>query len=158
DRLRPLRSADALPQRGAVVKIVRNNRAVLSRGLNSFDEHPGCGIAQRREDTSRMEPARADFAENVFPIEIARLELAGGSVAAVRNAHRAPHAEPALREIQSVAHRAPDAVIRDPLNELGVHAALQNQILEQAAYFVLGKGSAQRGLEAEATPQAAGYV
>ena len=70
----------------------------------SIDEL-GRGVAQRGEDAAGVQPARAELAEDVVPVEIARLELAGGGVAAVRNADRAAHAEAALGEVQAVAHR-----------------------------------------------------
>jgi hypothetical protein len=54
-------------------------------------------------------------------------------VAAIRTAHRAAHAESALREIQSVAHRPADAVVIHPANEFLIDAALVDQVLQQPA-------------------------
>ena len=72
----------------------------------------GVRVAQRGENAAGVQPARADLAENVVPVEIAGLELAGGGIAAVGNAHRAAHAEAALGEIQAVADGAAHAVKR----------------------------------------------
>ena len=75
-----------------------------------------CGVVSL--SAAKMPPVcsqrDAEFAEDVVPVEIAGLELAGGGVAAVGNAHRAAHAEAALGEIQAVARDAPDAVERAP--------------------------------------------
>ena len=79
-------------------------------------------------------------------------------VAAVRNAHRAAHAEAALGEIEAVAHRPADAVVGHPLDELGRHAALQDEILEQPADVVVRKRGADGGAQAEAAAQTAGDV
>ena len=72
--------------------------------LDRLDDELRRGVAQRGEDAAGVEPAHAELAEDVVPVEIAGLELAGGGVAAVGNAHRAAHAEAALGEIQAVAH------------------------------------------------------
>ena len=80
--------------------------------LDGLDDELRRGVAQRGEDAAGVQPAHAELAEDVVPIEIARLELAGGGVAAIGNAHRAAHAEAALGEIQAVAHRAAHAVER----------------------------------------------
>ncbi len=42
-------------------------------------------------------------------------------------------AEAALREVQAVAHRPPDAVVRHPAHERLVHAALADEVLDQPA-------------------------
>ena len=82
-------------------------------------------------------------------------ELAGRGVAAIRNAHRAAHAEAALGEVESVAHGPADAVEWTPLDERSVHAALQNKIFDQPAHVIVGKRSADRRLQAEAAAQSA---
>ena len=104
----------------------------------------GVRVAQRRENAAGVQPAHADLAEDVVPIEITGFELAGGGIATVRNAHRAAHAETALGEIQPVADRAAHAVERHPLDEVRVHAALQNEILQQPADVVVGERGGTR--------------
>ena len=54
---------------------------------------------QRGEDAAGVEPARAEFSEDVFPVDVAGLELRGGGVAAVRVADGAADAKAALGEI-----------------------------------------------------------
>ena len=102
-----------------------------------------------------MQPARAGLAEEGVPVEIAGLELAGGGIAAIGNAHRAANAVTALGEVQPVAHRAAHAVKRQPFDEFRVHTALQNKILDEPADVVVGERRADGGLEAEAASQAA---
>src|SRR5438477_11579393 len=96
-----------------------------------------------------MNPTHAEIAEYVVPIEIARLELAGGGVAAVGYPHGAAHAKTAFGEIEAVANEAANAVKGHPLDKLGFDAALQNEILDQPTDVVVGKGGGNRGLEAE---------
>jgi hypothetical protein len=50
-----------------------------------------------------------------------------------------------------VAH----AVKGNPLDEFGVHAALQQEIFQQATDLVVGEGRGHRGLQAESPAQAA---
>ena len=158
DLLRALLAADALPERRTVVQVVGDDDAVLPGGLHGFDHELGRRVAQRGENAARVQPARAKFAEDVVPIEVARLELAGGAVAAVGNAHRAPHPEAALGEIQAVAHRPPHAVVWHPLDELGGDTALEDEVLEQPADVVVRERGADGGPQAEAAPQAAGDI
>ena len=142
----------------AVVQVVGNDDAVLAGFLDGFDDQERGGVAEGGEDAAGVQPARAEFAEDVVPVEIAGLELAGGGMAAVGNADRAANAEAALGEVQAVADGAAHAVEGRPFDEFGVHAALQNEILEQTADFVVGKGGGDGGLQPEAAAQAAGDV
>ena len=86
------------------------------------------------------------------------LHLAGGGEAAVGGAFRAADAEAALGEIEAVADVAADAVEGLPLDEAGIDAALQDEVLDQAADIVLGKSGDHRGALAEAAAEAAGDV
>src|SRR5207302_8464610 len=70
----------------------------------------------------------------------------------------AAHAEAALGEVQAVAHHAAHAVERDPPDEPGINAALQNEILDQPAHVVVGKGGGDGGFHAEAAAQSSGDV
>ena len=126
--------------------------------VDGLDDELRRGVAEGGEDAAGVQPPDADLAEDVVPVEIAGFELAGGGVAAVGNADGAAHAEAPLGEIQAVAHRAADAVERRPFDEFGVHAALENKILEQAADVVVREGGGDRGLAAEAAAQAAGDI
>ena len=79
-------------------------------------------------------------------------------MAAVGDADRAADAEAALGEVQAVADRAADAVVRHPADERGVDAALQDEVLDEPADLVVGERGDDGGAQAEAAAQAAGDV
>jgi hypothetical protein len=134
-----LQATDGLPKRRAVVEIVADDGAVFVGGLHGLDGQFGGGGGERGEDAARVEPAHAEFAEDVLPVDVARLELRGGRVATVRIADSAANAEAALGEVQAVAHGAADAVIGTPLDEVGGDAALHDEILDEMADLVVHK-------------------
>ena len=111
------------------------------------------------ESAAKMPPVcsqRTPFtAEEVVPVELARLELLSGGVPAVGHAQGAADAEAAFGEVQAVAHGAADAVVRYPAYERGVDAALEHEVLEQPADVVLDERGDDRGAHAEAPSQAA---
>ena len=153
-----LEAADGLPEGRAVVQVVGDDGAVLLRGLDGLDGGLRGGLGEGREDAARVEPADAQLAEEVLPVEVAGLDLRGRGVAAVRDADGAADAEAALGEVEAVADRAADAVVLAPLDEVGVHAALHHEVLEQAADLVVDERRADGGAQAEALAQAAGDV
>src|SRR5207249_1146727 len=61
----------------------------------------------------------------------------------------------ALGEIETVARAAADAVVRDPMQPRQIDAALQHQILDEAADWVVDERRDNRGAQVEAAPQAA---
>ena len=149
---------DALPEAGAVVEVVGNDRAVLLGRLHRLDRQGGGGRRQRCEDAARVKPPHPERAEKMLPVDIARLHLAGRRVAPVRHAHRATDAEAAFGEIEAVTNRAADAVIRLPLDEVGADASLHDEVFDEMPHLVVNKGGHHGGLQAEALPQAAGHV
>ena len=118
----------------------------------------GVGLAQRAEDAAGMQPARALLAEDLVPVDLARLQLAHRRVTAVAATQRRAYAKPALRKVQPVAHRAPDAVVLHPLHVRLVHAALQHQVFDQPAHGIIGQRGHHRRLQSEAPPQPARHV
>src|SRR5579859_6694550 len=102
-----------------------------------------------------MKPAHAEFTKNLFPIEIAGLELAGGGVSAIWHANRAANAETALRKIQSITYGAPDAVIGFPENEVGGDPALHDEIFDEVADFIVHERRAHRRLQPKTFAQSA---
>ena len=80
------------------------------------------------------------------------------SVAPVGAAYRSPHSKTAFGKVETIAHRAADAVVRHPANQRSIHAALQDQILHQPADWVIGKRGDDRGAHAEAAAQPARHV
>src|ERR1035437_2804005 len=133
DLLRLLQAADGFPERRAVVEIVTDDRAVLVGGLDGLDGELRGGGGERREDAAGVEPADAEFAEDVVPIEVAGLELRGGGIAAIGVADGAADAEAALGEVEPVADGAADAVVLAPLDEVGGDAALHDEVLDEGA-------------------------
>src|SRR5690606_26584349 len=155
DLLCLLEAADALPERRPVVEIVGHDRAVLVGGLDRLDRERGRRLGQRREDAASVEPACTEFAEDVIPVEITGLQLRRGRVAAVRNANCTTDAETAFGEVEAIADRAADAIILAPLDEVGCDAALHDEVLDEVSDFVVDKGGADGGLQAEALAEAA---
>src|SRR5271154_5307718 len=91
----------------------------------------------------------------MIPIKIAGLELRRCRIATIRHADRAADAEAAFGEIQTVAHAAADAVVFAPLDEVRVHAALHDEILDEMADLVVHERGADGGFVAETFAQAA---
>ena len=69
---------------------------------------------ERTENTAGVQPARAFFTENLVPIDLPRFEMRNSSVPAVVRTGSRTHAEAPFREIQPVARRTPDAIVRHP--------------------------------------------
>ncbi len=86
------------------------------------------------------------------------LNLADGGVAAVGAANGGAHAVAALSKVEAVAHGAAHAVVRNPSDERSIDAALQNEVLDQAADGIVGERSGDGGAQAETAAQAAGHV
>ena len=105
-----------------------------------------------------MEPAAAELAEDHVEVDVAGFELGDRRVAAVGAAHRAADAVAAFREVQTVADLTPHAVVRDPLDEGDVHAALQHEILDEAADRIVRERRDRARPEAEAAAESARHV
>jgi hypothetical protein len=120
--------------------------------------HVARRLRECREDATGVKPAHTETTEDVLPVDVARPELGRGTVPAIRAADRAANAEAPLREVQPVAHGATDAVGWHPLDQRGVDASLENQVLQQEAHLVADAGSDHRRPLAEAPPQTAGHV
>ena len=152
-------AADGFPEGVAVVEVVGDGRAVLAGGVHGFCGDVGGGGGERGEDAAGVEPARAVLgAEDRVPVEVAGFDLADGGVAAVGAAGGGAQAEAALGEVEAVAHGAANAVVRDPSEQGGVDAALQDEVFDEAADGVVGEGGGDGGAQAEAAAEAAGDV
>src|ERR1035437_6682169 len=79
-------------------------------------------------------------------------------MAAVGDPDRSAYPEAAFGEVQAVAYRGPDAVVGDPLDERGVQAAGEDEVLDQAPDLVVRQRRDDRGAQAERPAQAAGDV
>ena len=92
------------------------------------------------------------------PVEVAGLDLADGGVAAVGAAGGRAHAEAALGKVEAVADGAAHAVVGNPFEQGSIHAALQDEVFDQAADGVVGQRGGDGGAQAEAAAQSAGHV
>jgi hypothetical protein len=147
--------AEVLPQAGAVVEVVGDDRAVLFGGDHGLLDHVRRGFGEAGVDSARVEPARAIAAEDPLPVDVAALQLRNRRVPAVGGARRAARAEAALREVEAVAHAAAEAVVGPPQHVADVDAALQDEVLDQAADVVVGECRHDGGALAEAAAQPA---
>ena len=151
-------ATDGFPERGTVVEVVGDDRAVFPGGFAGFDGHFGGGFGEGREDAAGVEPAGTSRAEDVVPVDVARLHPGSGGVAAVGDALGAANAEAAFGEVESVAHGAADAVVRGPVEKGGVDAALEDEVFDETADFVVGEGRDDCRAHAEAATQPASDV
>ncbi len=105
-----------------------------------------------------MQPSYAQLAKDIVKIKILGRGLGDGGVGAVRAADGAADAEAALGKVDAVAADPADAVGLFPVDEVGVHAPLLDEVLHQPADLVVGKGGDHGGVHAEALVQAADDV
>src|SRR2546425_8789584 len=82
DCLRAFLTANALPKGGTIIEVIGNYGPVLLCFLDAFNHQRRRGVTERGEDTAGVKPTHSQPAEDVVPIEVARLELARGGVAA----------------------------------------------------------------------------
>jgi hypothetical protein len=88
-------AAENLPELGAEVEVEADDGPGGLGGLHAFDDDLGRRRRQRREDAAGVEPAHA-AREDLFPIEVAGLELSGCFIGAVIEHDRPTHAEAAV--------------------------------------------------------------
>src|SRR5205823_6455353 len=105
---------DAFPQRLAVVQVIRNDCSVLLRDLDCLARNRESAFRERTKDSSGVKPARAFFAEDLFPIDVARLQLRHRRMSSIRTTNSAAHAKSTFGEIQSIADCPSDAIVRNP--------------------------------------------
>ena len=153
-----LLAADALPQGGAVVQVIGNDRAVLAGGLDGFQHHVARRFGKSRINAAGMEPAHAVPAEQGVPVHVAGLHLAGGAQSAVGTAHGGAHAIAAFREIQAHAAVAADAVKGGPFHVIQVQSALKHAVLQKPPYGIVADGGDDGAPHPETAPQPAGHV
>jgi hypothetical protein len=110
------------------------------------------------EDAAGVKPANAERPEEMLPVHVARLQLAGGRVAAVRHADGPPNPEAPFGEVEAVADGPTDAVVGPPLDEIGADAPLHDEVFHEMAHLVVHERRHHRRLQAEAFSQPAGHV
>ena len=118
-------------------------------------DHEGRARRDRGVDPARVQPAGTSAGEELGPVDVAWLQRSGRGVPPVGDPDGPAHPEPALREVETVAHGLTGAVEGQPRDERGVDAALQDEILEQAADLVVDERGHDRRAQPEAATQAA---
>src|SRR5215212_5575774 len=112
------------------------------------------GLRQGAEDSARVKPTRPFDTEYLFPVDVARPQLRNRGVTSIGTTRSRAHAKTAFSEVETIANRPSNPVELHPLDVRLVHAALINQILDQAADCVLSERSDDRSVHPEATLQA----
>src|SRR5437868_2164541 len=102
-----------------------------------------------------MEPAASFFCEDQVPIDLARLQLRYRRMSAVRAAYSCAQTESTFSEIQTVADRAPDSIMSNPLDVGLIHSTLIDKILYEASDGIVSECGHNGSTEAEASFQAA---
>src|SRR5215207_638809 len=97
-----------------------------------------------------MKPARAFRAEDLLPVDVARSQLRDGSVTTIGATGSRTHAKAAFGEIQTIANCASDTIKLHPLQVRLVHAALVDQVLDQAAHRIVSERRHDRRVHSEA--------
>ena len=67
--------SNGLPERGTVIEVVRDDRAVAARRQHGFFGHEGSRFGEGRKNTARVEPADTLGAEEAFPVHVSGAEL-----------------------------------------------------------------------------------
>src|SRR5260221_13493681 len=155
---RLIQSPTRLPKRWPVIQVVRNNDSMPSRRSHRLENKLLRAFAQCCEDATSMKPARAVLSENVIPVKSSRSKLARRRIPAIGNSHRATRSKAAFGKVQTVSHLAANAVKIDPPDEFRINAPLQYEILKQTSDIIVGKRSADRGSESEASAQSSRHV
>ncbi len=105
-----------------------------------------------------MEPTNAEGAEDVLKVEVLDGKLARGGVAAVGGAFGGTDSEATFGEVEAVAGGDAETVEVSPFDELGINSALEDEVLEEAADFVVDESGKDGGALAEAAAEATGDV
>ena len=99
------------PELGAEVEVVADDRARFVGGLHRFGDDLARAVGERGEDAARVQPADALLAEELLPVDVARLHAGGGGVAAVVERDRRPLRVADFGEVQADAVDLADAVV-----------------------------------------------
>jgi hypothetical protein len=118
----------------------------------------GVAFGKSREDSTGVEPADTESAEDVLEVEVIDCELAGGGVATVGGAFCSADSEAAFGEVEAVSGGDAESIEVSPVDELGIDSALENEVFEEAADFVINESGEDRGAFAEAAAESTGNV
>lgn len=127
-------------------------------GLTGFDGEFGGAFGEPGEDAAGVQPLATGGGEEGIPVEVAGLELGSRAVTPVHTAFGTANAEAAFGEVDGIAHAFAHAIIGHPFDVGGVQAALEDEVFNQAADLVVGKGGQDTGGVAEAAAESTGDV
>ncbi len=127
-------------------------------GLTGFDGEFSRAFGEASKDAAGVQPLATGGGEEGIPVEIAGLELGSRAVTPVDTAFGPANAEAAFCEVDGIAHAFAHAIIGHPFDVGGVQAALKDEVFNQAADLVVGKGGQDTGGVAEAAAESAGDV
>src|SRR5262245_12443527 len=105
-----------------------------------------------------MKPAGSFGTKYLFPIDFPGLQLRRCCVPAVGAAQRRSHAKTTFSKVQTVADRPSNAVVLHPANVGLLNAPLVNQILNQAAHWIVSKCCYNSSFQAKAALQPSSHV
>lgn len=126
--------------------------------LAGLDGELSCALGEASEDASGVKPFAAGLGKESVPVEVAGLELGSGAVAAIDAAFGTTDSEAALGEVDGIADAFAHAIVGHPFDEAGIDTALEDEVLDEAANFVIGEGGEDAGAMREATAQAADHI
>src|SRR5947209_15528921 len=109
-------SSDRFPERGAVVQIVGNDRAILLSGFHRLFSDQRCCLGQCAKNPPGMEPSGSVSREDLPPVDVTGPELGNCGVSAVGTANGRANSEATFGKVQPVTYRAANPVIRNPAN------------------------------------------
>src|SRR5262249_43047623 len=109
-----LLTANAAPQRFAVIEVIRDDRAAGLGGAHGCVGALGGGVGDGGEEAAGVKPADAIDGKQPLPVDRAGSELARRGMAAIVTALRRAHAVTPLGEVQAISRIAANAVVGDP--------------------------------------------
>src|ERR1700752_1638568 len=124
---------------------------MFSCDLHRFARDQRRCFRQRTENAASMKPARAFRTEDLFPINIARLQLRDCGVTTILTTSSSAHAKTTFGKVQAIANRAANTVEFHPFQVRLVHTTLIDQILDQSADCIVSQRRNDCGIQPEAT-------
>src|SRR6185312_464175 len=115
--MRSFLPADCLPQRLAIVQIVRNDRAMPFRCLHRFHGDQGRGFRESTKNAASVEPSCSQGSEDIVPIKITGLHLRDRGISAIGTSDSRTYPESAFREVQPIASLSPDSIVFNPFHQ-----------------------------------------
>ncbi len=105
-----------------------------------------------------MKPPGSLPAENIIPVEVPGFNLGSGGIAPIGRSDRPAQSVSPLGEVQTVSDCPTDSVKVFPPDEVSRYSALENQVFEKTADFVLDEGRCHGGFHPEAASKTASDV